>query len=114
MRIAIVGGGNFGTAIGNIVAANGHETSLWMRDPDQVSESLAHRENTRYLPGHPLDSLLVPTNNLENAAAEAEVIFVTVPSYGFRDICRQLAPYVRKSDLLVSGTKGIERVGLDL
>ena len=55
MRIAIVGGGNFGTAIGNIVAANGHATSLWMRDPDQVAESLTNRENTRYLPGHPLE-----------------------------------------------------------
>ena len=114
MRIAIVGGGNFGTAIGNIVAANGHATSLWMRDPDQVAESLIHRENTRYLPGHPLEGLLVPTDDLESAAADAEIIFVTVPSYGFRDICRQLAPFVRKSDLLVSGTKGIEPVSFRL
>ena len=80
MRIAIVGGGNFGTAIGNIVAANGYDTSLWMRDPDQVAESLIHRENTRYLPGHPLEGLLVPTDDLESAAADAEIIFVTVHS----------------------------------
>ena len=65
MRIAIIGGGNFGTAIGNIVAGNGHQTSLWMRDVDQVNETLAQGENARYLPGHQLDKLLVPTNSLE-------------------------------------------------
>ena len=114
MRIAIVGGGNFGTAIGNIVAGNGHQTSLWMRDADQVSETITQGENTRYLPGHPLDKLLVPTNSLEEAAADAEIVFVTVPSSGFLEICQTLAPFVRRSDLLVSGTKGIEPDGFRL
>jgi glycerol-3-phosphate dehydrogenase (NAD(P)+) len=114
MRIAIVGGGNFGTAIGNIVAANGHQTSLWMRDLDQVNETLRHGENVRYLPGHPLEKLLVPTNVLEEAVAEAEIVFVTVPSSGFLDICKNLAPFIRNSDLMVSGTKGIEPQGFRL
>ncbi len=114
MRIAIIGGGNFGTAIGNIVAGNGHQTSLWMRDVDQVNETLAQGENARYLPGHQLDKLLVPTNSLEEAAADAEIVFVTVPSSGFLEICQSLAPFVRSSDLLVSGTKGIEPDGFRL
>ena len=34
MRAAVVGAGNFGTAIANIIAKNGHRTHLWMRDPN--------------------------------------------------------------------------------
>ena len=54
MEVAIIGGGNFGTAIANIVAANGHTTHLWMRDVEQAQEVARRRENRRYLPGHPL------------------------------------------------------------
>ena len=59
MEVAILGGGNFGTAIANIVAKNGYLTHLWMRDEQQVADCIAHRENRRYLPGHPLE---VPAN----------------------------------------------------
>ena len=50
MNVAIVGGGNFGTAIANIIARNGHTTHLWMRDPEQVAQTLEAGENLRYLP----------------------------------------------------------------
>ena len=114
MEVAVVGGGNFGTAIGNIIACNGFKTYLWMRDADQVRETLANGENTRYLPGHALDRLLVPTNDLEEAVLNATIVFVTVPSSAFRQTCKQLSPFIRSTDVLVSGTKGIEPDGFKL
>ena len=51
MEVAIIGGGNFGTAIANIIAANGHTTHLWMRDAEQAADVARRRENRRYLPG---------------------------------------------------------------
>ena len=47
MQTAIIGGGNFGTAIANIIAANGHPTYLWMRDAQQAEEVERLRENRR-------------------------------------------------------------------
>lgn len=38
MKVAIIGGGNFGTAIANIAASNGHGTHLWMRDERQEAD----------------------------------------------------------------------------
>ena len=64
MQIAIIGGGNFGTAVANIVARNGHKTHLWMRDAEQVQDALTHRENRRYLPGHKLHEMIHPTGDL--------------------------------------------------
>ena len=60
MQVAIIGGGNFGTAIANIIAANGHTTYLWMRDAQQAEEVARLRENRRYLPGHTLARALFP------------------------------------------------------
>ncbi len=47
MEVAIIGGGNFGTAIANIVAGNGFVTHLWMRDEAQVADCLSHRVTCR-------------------------------------------------------------------
>lgn len=108
MKVGIIGGGNFGTAIANIIGKNGHPTYLWMRDAAQVADTLEHGENRRYLPGHPLASAVVPTNDLELAASATELLFVSVPSAAFRRVSAQLAPLVQSGVGLVSLTKGIE------
>ena len=114
MQAAIIGGGNFGTAIANIVAANGHTTYLWMRDAGQAEEVGRLRENRRYLPGHRLAEGVIPTADLAAAAGAAQVLFVTVPSQSFRSVCAQIAPFVRSEDVLISGTKGIDADGFRL
>ncbi|MEM7200209.1 MAG: NAD(P)H-dependent glycerol-3-phosphate dehydrogenase [Planctomycetota bacterium] len=114
MSLAIIGGGNFGTAVANIAAGAGTDVALWMRDPEQVQDTLEHRENRRYLPGHALDDRVTPTNDLAGAVAGAQLIIVTVPSASFRAVSRELAPHVGTESLLVSGTKGIEGDGFVL
>ena len=114
MEVAILGGGNFGTAIANIVAKNGYRTHLWMRDEQQVADCIAHGENRRYLPGHPLEVHLTPTADFAEAVARSAVCFVTVPSASFREVSEQLATFTRPQDILVSATKGIEAPGFQL
>lgn len=114
MNVAIVGGGNFGTAIANIIARNGYPTYLWMRDPEQVAQTIAAGENLRYLPGHPLEPGVQPTADLGLATAQAKLIFVAVPSAGFASVCREMAPFIQADDVLISATKGIEPEGFRL
>lgn len=114
MQIAVIGGGNFGTAVANIIGRNGHHTWLWMRDPVQVADTQAHRENRTYLPGHPLPPAVVPTADLEQAVTGSELVFVSVPSAAFRPVARQLSPLVAPGTGLVSMTKGIEGDGFHL
>ncbi|MFW6092528.1 MAG: NAD(P)H-dependent glycerol-3-phosphate dehydrogenase [Pseudomonadota bacterium] len=109
MEVAIIGGGNFGTAIANIAASNGYTTYLWMRDEHQVAECVTHRENRRYLPGHRLDDRVVPTADLATALERSSVILMTVPSASFRRVSEQLARFTDPDDVIVSATKGIER-----
>lgn len=114
MNVAIVGGGNFGTAIANIIARNGYTTYLWMRDPEQVEQTLRAGENRRYLPGHPLEPGVKPTADLGQATKTSQLIFVAVPSAGFASVCTEMAPFINPDDVLISATKGIAPGGFRL
>ncbi|MEM6709362.1 MAG: NAD(P)H-dependent glycerol-3-phosphate dehydrogenase [Pseudomonadota bacterium] len=114
MQIGVIGGGNFGTAVANIIGRNGHQTWLWMRDGAQVADTREHRENRRYLPGHTLPPAVEPTASLEQAVQGSDLLFVSVPSTAFRTVARQMAPLVRADTGLISLTKGIEREGFKL
>jgi len=109
MEVAIIGGGNFGTAMANIAARNGFVTHLWMRDEQQVADCLTHRENRRYLPGHRLEDDVRPTCDLEAAVDRSTAMFVCVPSASFREATARLASHTDADDIVVSATKGIER-----
>ena len=107
MRAAIVGAGNFGTAIANIVAGNGVPVRLWMRDEAQLADLRAHGENRRYLPGHALAPLVEPTADLRRAVEGTDVVFVTVPSGSFGAVAEDLRPVIGPGVAVISGTKGI-------
>ena len=113
MNVAIVGAGNFGTAVASLVARNGHAVDLWMRDDQQLAQILEDRENRRYLKGHRLPDNIRPTTRID-VAGKAEVVFVTVPSASFRDVTHELVPVLPAETQVVSATKGIEEDGFRL
>lgn len=110
-RATVLGGGSFGTAIANILADNGNAVSLWMRDDERVKEINAIHENTRYLPGYTLNSQIRATTDLVGSVAEAEVIFVAVPSKSVLSVIKQCEAYLDDSRILISTTKGIQKDG---
>ena len=111
MKVAVVGAGNFGTAIANIVAQNGFPTYLWMRDAAQLAEMRQHRENRRYLKGHPLDPNVVPSGDLAEAVGDSDMIFVTVPSASFRQVTGTLPPMRSGARAQSAGPRGWSPMG---
>lgn len=114
LRVAVLGGGSFGTAIANIIACNSHATFLWMRAPEQAKECQLMRENARYLPGYSLAESLVITSDLELAVTDSDLVFVSIPSHSFRAVTRQMRPYLKPDAIVVSTAKGIEPEGFTL
>lgn len=114
MRVAVIGAGNFGTVIANILARNGCETYLWLRDKQQLQDMLRDGENRRYLPGHKLADGVQPTSDLDLAASASELLFVTVPSASFREVAKAMSEYVATGAFVVSGTKGVESTSFRL
>jgi len=106
--VSVLGGGSFGTVIANIIAENGYRVNFWMRSEVLVAEVNQTRENSQYLPGYRLHENVVAMHNMQEAVANAEVIFVAVPSAYFRAVVREVVKVCRSDAILISTTKGIE------
>ncbi|WP_116365051.1 NAD(P)H-dependent glycerol-3-phosphate dehydrogenase [Parahaliea mediterranea] len=113
-RVAVLGGGSFGTVVANLIACNGHPVCLWLRNDARVEAINSARENAEYLPGYRLDDKLRATTSLEDAVSAIDILFLAVPSASFREVARRLAGLLSPQALLVSLTKGIEAPGFHL
>ena len=107
-KVAVVGGGSFGTVVANIAASNGHPVSFWMRSEALAETINRDHINRSYLPDYVIDKRVVATSSMADAVAGAELIFVAVPSSSFRSVVGELVKTADPSACLVSTTKGIE------
>lgn len=107
MRVTVLGGGSFGTAIANLASRNGCDTRMFIRDAAVAVEMQETRRNQRYLPDFVMDENLSFTNDLEFAVRDRDLILVAIPSSNFREVLRQVAPFIT-GQVVVSLTKGIE------
>ena len=107
-KIAVIGGGSFGTVVANIIALNGHDVQFWMRSSDLVNQVNEYHENKQYLPGYTLSKRVVATESMADAVTKSSLIFVAVPSSSFREVVKQIVVFAPDEVMLISTTKGIE------
>ncbi len=108
LRIALLGGGSWGTTVASLTARNS-PTTMWARDQKSVDEiNLLHR-NEKYLPGVTLNETLKATTSLKKAVHDADVIIMGVPSQSFRHVLEEAKPYIRPWVPIVSLAKGLEQ-----
>lgn len=112
MKCAVIGAGAWGTALANVLAANGHAVALWAREPDVVESVNTARENRRFLPGVCLSDRVVATEQIGDAIDDAEIITYVAPSHALRDVAASGAGAVKRDAVLVVASKGIERGSL--
>jgi glycerol-3-phosphate dehydrogenase (NAD(P)+) len=112
--VSVLGGGSFGTVIGNIVAGNGNQVRLWLRNAPRAEMINTQHENSEYLPGYALDKKLTATVDLAAAVADVDIVFVAVPSKSFREVVRELSSLLPGDTVVISLTKGIEAGGFKL
>lgn len=106
--VAVLGGGSFGTVLANIVAGNGYECRLWLRDETEAADTHSKRVNKKYLPNLELDQGLEITSDLKLSSSSADVILIAVPSSSVREVASAVAAWAREEAVIVSATKGIE------
>ena len=78
LRVAVLGGGSWGTTVASLVTRNAPVT-LWARNPATVAEINNHHTNETYLPGASLPEKLVATNDIGEAVSSADVIVMGIP-----------------------------------
>ncbi len=110
MRIAILGGGSWGTALSIVLARahKPHEISLWVRDATLAESIGRERENKLYLPGHKLPEAVRVTHDAVAALENAGVVIGAVPSAHARTVYQRVLPHIVRGAAIVSATKGLE------
>ena len=78
LKIAVLGGGAWGTALAVTMARAGLEPALWARDAATVAEINNRRTNSRYLPGITLQPGIAATADAAEALRQRHVV-VHVP-----------------------------------
>jgi glycerol-3-phosphate dehydrogenase (NAD(P)+) len=108
IRLTVVGGGSFGTAMANLAARNGCDTTIWVRNKRTVKSMAKTQMNKKYLPGYKLDNRLKYSYDLESAVKDKDIIFLAVPSSAFRETLKNIKPFI-SGQSIVSLTKGMEK-----
>jgi glycerol-3-phosphate dehydrogenase (NAD(P)+) len=104
MKLGIVGGGAWGTALAQVAAAGGQETLLWALEPEVVEAINGRRENSIFLAGVPLNPAIRATPDLDELKACDGWLAVT-PAQHMRAVLERAADCDRP---LVLCSKGIE------
>jgi glycerol-3-phosphate dehydrogenase (NAD(P)+) len=109
-RIAILGGGSWGTALAIVLSRTNQprEISLWVRDAALAESVRRDRENLIYLPGHKIPEPVRVTHQPEAALENAEVIIGAIPAAHARSVYQHVLPHVGRHPVIVSATKGLE------
>jgi len=108
VKLCVVGGGAWGTALAAHCARAGLFVRLWVREPEVAASVNEVHENTLYLPGAALPETLVASPRLDEALEASDTVLLVVPSEFARAILREARPFVPEGATLVSATKGIE------
>ena len=106
-KVAVLGGGSFGTVLANIAASNGNEVTLWVRDAEQALRINSEGANATYHPELKLSSNITASEDLNEVVSNAQTIFIATPSIIFETIVKRIEPLIDNGINVISCTKGI-------
>lgn len=104
MKLGVVGGGAWGTALAQVAATGGRETLLWALEPEVVDAVNARHENPVYLAGSPLDPAIRATSDLTDLE-QCDAWLMVTPAQHMRSVLESAGGSGRP---LVLCSKGIE------
>jgi len=104
MKIGVIGGGAWGTALAQVAARGGEPVLLWAREPEVVESVNTAHENTLFLAGVPLSEAIRATGELSELSG-MDALLVVAPAQHVRTVLSGLT--VGDTPLLLCA-KGIE------
>src|SRR5688572_20567702 len=107
-RIAVIGAGSWGTALGIIAARAGHDVKFWSRNPAVVNSLNDDRVNSIYLPDTEIPEGVVASADIIEVVERSELVIIATPSHATRAVLESMVAALPETATLVSAAKGIE------
>ncbi|MEO1301086.1 MAG: NAD(P)H-dependent glycerol-3-phosphate dehydrogenase [Bacteroidota bacterium] len=101
--VGVIGAGNFGTAVANLLAQNTHV--LLYTHSQETADRI---QQTGFAAGQLLEKNISVTTDLGYLTAQCTLLFIMVPSQAFRQLLETLAPLLHPDHMLIHGTKGLD------
>lgn len=113
-KIGVIGAGSWGTALSILLHNNGHDVEVWSIDKNEVEMLSKTRRHETKLPGVVIPDKIVFTTDLRAAMENKEVLVLAVPSPFIRSTSRMMREYVKKGQIVVNVSKGVEESTLKI
>jgi glycerol-3-phosphate dehydrogenase (NAD(P)+) len=114
MRIGVIGGGAWGTALAMVASRAGHESLIIVRNSLICDEINLQHHNSKYLPGITLPSEIKSSINLKDIL-DRDALFLVIPAQDVYGLCVELQKLNLDSNkILIICSKGIEKNSLKL
>ncbi len=110
--ITFIGDGSWGTTLAVYLAQRGHPVLLWGAFPENVRAMKREGENKNFLPGIRFPKTLTPTDDLEQAFKQSDVLILSTPSQYLDSVLRRIKKISSAKELrsktILSIVKGID------
>jgi glycerol-3-phosphate dehydrogenase (NAD(P)+) len=107
-KIAVLGGGSWGTALAKLLSENGNIVTSWIRDKEQCRELSDDRINRKYLPNVKIPLDIVFTSDINTAVKDADIILIVTPTQTVRNTLKQIKSEYKTNKIVINASKGIE------
>ncbi|MCS5723875.1 NAD(P)-dependent glycerol-3-phosphate dehydrogenase [Herbiconiux sp. CPCC 203407] len=108
-KVTVLGAGSWGTTFSKVLADGGSDVTLWARRPELAKEIREAKRNSDYLPGVNLPVSLTATSDVASALAEAQFVFVSIPSQSLRSNLVEIKELIPEGVPVISLMKGVEK-----
>lgn len=108
-QVAVLGAGNWGTTLANLIGRNGHDVRLWTRQEKQAKEINERHTNESGIHGLQLSERVRATTRLDEAIGGARLVLFVVPSSAMREVARAAGDVLRPDQLVLHAAKGLEQ-----
>ena len=108
MKVAVIGGGSWGTTLADLLAHKGVDVTIWVREMELLAEIKSKGENSWYMPGVKLSPGLQATMDLEQACSGKDLFLMAVPCQFMRSVLGDMRELLPKNAAIVCANKGIE------
>jgi glycerol-3-phosphate dehydrogenase (NAD(P)+) len=113
-KVAIVGSGAWGTALGAHAARLDHQVTLWALEPPVVEDINTRHQNSLFLPDVKLPESIRATGDPAEAVAGCDLCVLVPPSKFLRQVSARIPAHLPPAATVVVAAKGIEEGTLTL